>query len=52
MKDLGELYYCLGLEVWRDVGQTFVTQGKYVREVIKGLIWINENILLFQCSRM
>jgi hypothetical protein len=35
MKDLGELHYCLGLEVWRDVGQTFVTQGKYVREVLK-----------------
>ena len=35
MKDLGELYYCLGIEVWRDVGQTFVSQGKYVREVLK-----------------
>ena len=31
MKDLVELHYCLGLEVWRDVGQTFVTHGKYVR---------------------
>jgi hypothetical protein len=35
MKDLGELHYCLGLEVWRNVGQTFVSQGKYVREVLK-----------------
>jgi hypothetical protein len=24
MKDLGELHYCLGLEVWRNAGQTFV----------------------------
>jgi hypothetical protein len=23
MKDLGELRYCLGLEIWRDSGQTF-----------------------------
>jgi protein associated with RNAse G/E len=35
MKDLGELHYCLGLEVWRNVGQTFVSRGKYVREVLK-----------------
>jgi hypothetical protein len=28
MKDLGELHYCLGLEVWRNVGQTFVFQVK------------------------
>ena len=35
MKDLVELHYCLGLEVWRNVGQTFVSQAKYVREVLK-----------------
>lgn len=35
MKDHGELHYCLGLEVLRDVGQNFVTQGKYVKEVLK-----------------
>jgi hypothetical protein len=35
MNDLGELHYFLGLEVWRNVGQTFVSQGKYVREVLK-----------------
>jgi hypothetical protein len=35
MKDLCELHYCLGLEVWRNVGQTFVCQSKYVREVLK-----------------
>jgi hypothetical protein len=37
MKDLGELHYCLGLEFWRNVGQTFVSQGKYVTEVLKKL---------------
>jgi hypothetical protein len=35
MKDLGELHYCLGLEVWRNAGQNFVFQSKYVREVLK-----------------
>jgi hypothetical protein len=35
MKDLGELHYCLGLEVWRNTGQTFVCQSNYVREVLK-----------------
>eukprot|EP00253_Pinus_taeda_P028116 PITA_28116 len=27
MKDLGELHYYLGLEVWRDYGQTFLSQS-------------------------
>eukprot|EP00253_Pinus_taeda_P029530 PITA_29530 len=27
MKDLGELHYCLDLEVWRDSGQTFLSQS-------------------------
>ena len=35
MKDLGELHYCLGLEVWRNAGQTFVCQSKYVRDVLQ-----------------
>ena len=35
MKDLGELHYCLGLEVSRNVGQTFVCQSKYIREILK-----------------
>jgi hypothetical protein len=35
MKDLGELHYCLGLEIWREVGQTLVTQRKYTRELLK-----------------
>eukprot|EP00253_Pinus_taeda_P011776 PITA_11776 len=27
MKDLGEMHYFLGLEVWRDSSQTFLSQG-------------------------
>eukprot|EP00253_Pinus_taeda_P031047 PITA_31047 len=35
MKHLGELRYCLGLEIWRDSGQTFMSQAKYVKEMLE-----------------
>ena len=35
MKDLGDLHYCLGLEVWRETGLTLVTQSKYIREPLQ-----------------
>eukprot|EP00253_Pinus_taeda_P025555 PITA_25555 len=35
IKDLGELHYCLGLEVWREPGKTLITQRKYTREILK-----------------
>ena len=35
MKDLGSLHYCLGLEVCRDTGKTFLTQGKYARNLLE-----------------
>eukprot|EP00253_Pinus_taeda_P030431 PITA_30431 len=35
MKDLGDLHYRLGLEVWKDSGQTFLTQGKYARTLLE-----------------
>lgn len=35
MKDLGEMHYCLGLDVWRDDGRTLVTQRKFTNEVLK-----------------
>eukprot|EP00253_Pinus_taeda_P008596 PITA_08596 len=35
MKDLGDLHYCLGLEVWKDSGQTFLTQGKYAGNLLE-----------------
>lgn len=43
MKHLGELRYCLGLEIWRDSGQTFLSQAKYV----KGLL---EKFKMDQCK--
>lgn len=33
MKDLGELHYYFGLEVWRDYGQTFLPQS------MSGVFW-------------
>lgn len=35
MKDLGELSYCLGLEIWRDSRQTFLSQGKYAKGLLE-----------------
>jgi hypothetical protein len=35
MKDLGQLHYYLGLEVWTNVGQNFVCQSNYIREILK-----------------
>ena len=35
MKDLGELRYCMGLEIWRDSGQNFLSQGNYVRGLLE-----------------
>jgi len=43
MKDLRSLNYCLGLEVWRDSGQTFLTEGKYVR-------WFPKKFRMEQCK--
>ena len=35
MKDLGEIHYCLGMEIWREDGKTMVTQSKYTREILE-----------------
>eukprot|EP00253_Pinus_taeda_P029593 PITA_29593 len=35
MKHLDELRYCLGLEIWRDSGQTFISQAKYVKVLLE-----------------
>ena len=38
MKYLGNLHCCLSMEVWRDSGKNFLTQGKYVRRLLKKFI--------------
>ena len=33
-KDMGLLQYFLGLEIWQQDGEIFVSQGKYEREIL------------------
>jgi hypothetical protein len=35
MKDLGQMHYFLGLEVWRNLGEICLSQGKYAVEILK-----------------
>eukprot|EP00253_Pinus_taeda_P030771 PITA_30771 len=35
MKDLGLVHYFLGMEVWKEDGELFVSQGKYANEILK-----------------
>jgi hypothetical protein len=35
MKDLGQMHYFLGLEVWQNLGEICLSQGKYVVEILK-----------------
>ena len=34
MKDLGLHHYFIGLEIWQQEGELFVSQGKYAREIL------------------
>jgi hypothetical protein len=36
MKDLGPMHYFLGLEVWQRPKDSFLNQGKYAMEILKG----------------
>eukprot|EP00253_Pinus_taeda_P033165 PITA_33165 len=35
MKDMGLMYYFLGMEVWQKDGELFVSQGKYANEILR-----------------
>eukprot|EP00253_Pinus_taeda_P008197 PITA_08197 len=35
MKDMGVMHYFLGVEVWQQDGEVFVSQGKYANEILK-----------------
>eukprot|EP00253_Pinus_taeda_P032349 PITA_32349 len=35
MKDLGQMHYFLGLEVWQQKGEIFLVQGRYATEILK-----------------
>ena len=43
MKDLGEIHYCLGLEIWREGSKTMITQIKYTREILERFNMIERN---------
>ena len=38
MKDLGLLHYFLGLEIWQQEGELFVSQGKYAKEILENFL--------------
>eukprot|EP00253_Pinus_taeda_P017436 PITA_17436 len=35
MKDLGQMHYFLGLEIWQQKGEIFLGQGRYAIEILK-----------------
>ena len=35
MKDLGMMHYFIGLEVWKNLHEIFLNQGKYALEILK-----------------
>src|ERR1700733_4531289 len=35
MKDLGQMHYFQGLEVWQQKGEIFLGQGRYATEILK-----------------
>ena len=35
MKDLGLMHYFVGLEVWKNSGEIFLTQGKYAVDILQ-----------------
>ena len=35
MKNLSQLHYCFGIEVWRDEDATMVIESKYAGEFVK-----------------
>jgi hypothetical protein len=41
MKDLGMMHYLLGLEVWQRTDEIFLSQGKYIVEILKKFGMLN-----------
>ena len=35
MEDFGTMHYFLGLEVWKNLGQIILSQGKYAMDILK-----------------
>ena len=45
MKDLRILYYFLGMEVWKNVNEIFLGQGKYAVEILKKFEILDHNAI-------
>jgi hypothetical protein len=45
MKDLGMIHCFLGLEVWQRTGKIFLSQGKYIVEILKKIEISNLNLV-------
>ena len=43
MKDLGQVHYFLGLEVWQNLGEICLSQGKYPVEILKRFVMMDCN---------
>ena len=41
MKDLGMMHYFLGLKVWQRTDEIFLSQGKYIVEILKKFGMLN-----------
>jgi hypothetical protein len=52
MKDLGELHYCLVLEVWKMQAKLLFVRVSISEKYLRDLKWINVSLLVFPCNRM
>ena len=41
MKDLGLMHYFLGLQVWQNLGEIFLSQGKYIVKLLERCGMVN-----------
>jgi hypothetical protein len=41
MKDLGMMHYLLGIEVWQRTDEIFLSQGKYIVEILNKFGMLN-----------
>ena len=52
MSMIGELSYFLGLQIKQLKNDIFVSQGKYIKDMLKKLVWIMQNQLALQWEQM
>jgi hypothetical protein len=45
MKDLGMMHYLLGIEVWQRTDEIFLSQGKYIVEILNKFGMLNLKLM-------